>query len=60
MSGLPLEYLQVAAKYYNVAGNVVGDGMDNVTNLGAGEPYEFDLHAPSQLDMSEYKLKWST
>ena len=56
MSGLPLEYLKVAAKYYNVVGN----GIDNVTNLCAGEIYEFELYVSSELVASEYQLEWST
>jgi hypothetical protein len=58
-SGQLLSYLEINAKYYDADGNVIDNGMDNITDLEAGEKYKFKLYAPGE-DVNEYTIEWST
>ena len=38
-----LSYAQVDVKFYDNDGNVIGNSLDNINNLGAGETWKFKV-----------------
>ena len=43
IAGEKLNYASIKAKFYDESGSLVGNGVDMVQNLGAGETWRFDI-----------------
>lgn len=43
IAGEKLNYVSIKAKFYDESGALVGNGVDFVQNLGAGETWRFDI-----------------
>lgn len=60
-SGEEQSYIEIEAKFFNEAGERVGDGLDNADDVGAGRVVTFEIISTVDYgEVAEYELETST